>query len=73
MEFKTSFIESIHEKMNWELSRDDQLAVTFQVEHILVTGEAIPPTPQSANLRKLNYRFDVKVRFCLNICFFYNC
>jgi len=70
MEFKTSFIENIHEKMNWELSRDDQLAVTHQVEHILVTGEAIPSTPQSANLKKLNYRFDVKVRFCLDIFLF---
>jgi len=73
MEFKTSFLENIHEKMNWELSRDNQLALTFQVEHILVNGEVISPTPQSTNVKKLNYRFDVKVRFCLEICFFYNC
>ena len=50
-----------HHKMNWELCRDDETAIAYQVKHIYETGEDIPEVKSNLSLTSLKYGFDVKV------------
>jgi len=53
--------EDIHDKMNWELCRKKKDAISFQVKHIVETGEEIPEIRTDFELTSLNYDLDVQV------------
>ena len=61
----TIYTKLAHQKMNWELCRDDETAIAYQVKHIYETGEDIPEVKSNLHLTSLKYGFDVKVIYHL--------
>ena len=59
--------EDIHDKMNWELCRRKEDAISFQVKYIVETGEEIPDIRRDFELTSLNYDLDVQVTHYISI------